>query len=54
MNVTAKQVNENPITGQYAVTLDANGGTIQGYGNSSQATKIITYGKKLWEFANTK
>ena len=44
MNVTAKQVNENPTTGQYAVTLDANGGTLQGYGNSSQATKMVTYG----------
>ena len=45
MNVTAKQVNENPTTGQYAVTFDANGGTIQGYGNSSQATKMVTYGE---------
>ena len=41
---TGKQVTENPLATQYAVTLDANGGTIQGYGNSSQATKMVTYG----------
>lgn len=45
MNITAKQVNENPTTGQYAVTFDANGGTLQGYGNSNQATKMVTYGE---------
>ena len=45
MNVTAKQVNENPTTGQYSVTFDANGGTLQGYGNASTATKQVTYGE---------
>lgn len=45
MNVTAKQVSENPTTGQYNVTFDANGGTLQGYGNASTATKQVTYGE---------
>ena len=45
MNVTAKQVTENPTTGQYSVTFDANGGTLQGYGNASTATKQVTYGE---------
>ena len=45
MNITAKQVNENPTTGQYAITFNANGGTLQGYGNSNQATKMVTYGE---------
>ena len=42
---TGKQVTENPLATQYAVTFDANGGTIQGYGNSSQVTKMVTYGE---------
>lgn len=37
---------ENPIEGQYAVTFDANGGTLQGYGNSSQATRQVKYGEQ--------
>ena len=45
MNVTAKQVSENSTAGQYAVTFDANGGNLQGYGNSTQATKMVTYGE---------
>ena len=45
INVIGKQVNENPTAGEYTVTFDANGGTIQGYGNSSQATKMVTYGE---------
>ncbi len=45
INVIAKQVVENPTTNEYTVTFDANGGTIQGYGNSSKATKQVTYGE---------
>lgn len=41
---TGKQVTENP-TGKYAVTFDANGGTLPSYGNTSQATKQVTYGE---------
>ena len=44
INVIGKQVNENPTTGEYTVTFDANGGTLQGYGNASQASKQVTYG----------
>ena len=44
INVIGKQVNENPTTEEYTVTFDANGGTIQGYGNASQASKQVTYG----------
>lgn len=49
INVTGKQVNENPSNNQYAVTFDANGGTLQGYGNSSQMTKYVNYGDKYGE-----
>lgn len=45
INVIGKQVNENPTTGEYTVTFDANGGTLQGYGNASQASKQVTYGE---------
>ena len=44
MNVTAKQVSENSTTGQYNVTFDANGGTLQGYGNAEKMTKQIVNG----------
>ena len=33
ISATGKQVDANPTTGQYAVTFDANGGTLLGYGN---------------------
>ena len=45
INVIGKQVNENPTAGEYTVTFDANGGTLQGYGNASQASKQVTYGE---------
>ena len=45
MNVIAKQVNENSTIRQHSVTFDANGGTLQGYGNAGSATKQITYGE---------
>ena len=45
IQATGRQVMENNSTeGQYAVTFDANGGTLQGYGNASQASKQVTYG----------
>ena len=49
INVIGKQVNENPTAGEYTVTFDANGGTLQGYGNSSKATKQVTYGENYGE-----
>lgn len=45
VQATGRQVNENPLANQYAVILDANGGTINEYGNSSQMTKQVTYGE---------
>lgn len=39
-----RQVVEENAT-QYAVTFDANGGTLQGYGNAGAATKMVTYGE---------
>ena len=45
IHATGRQVMEdNPTQGQYTVTFDANGGTLQGYGNASQASKQVTYG----------
>ncbi len=43
-----KQFMDNPTT-QYAVTFDANGGTLQGYGNSSQTTKYVNSGDEYGE-----
>ena len=45
VSAKGRQVTEENLTQQYAVTFDANGGTINGYGNSSQATKMVTYGE---------
>ncbi len=50
LKIVARQVNtnqnENQMTNQYAVTLDANGGTIQGYGNAKQVTKNVINGQQ--------
>lgn len=46
IGVIGKQANESPASNQYAVTFDANGGTLQGYGNSSQATRQVKYGEQ--------
>lgn len=45
IQATGQQVMENPTAEQYNVTFDANGGTLQGYGNASTATKQVTYGE---------
>ena len=34
MNIIGKQTTENTLEGKYTVTFNANGGTIQGYGNA--------------------
>ena len=50
IQATGRQVmEENSTDGQYAVTFDANGGTLQGYGNASQTTKMVTYGESYGE-----
>lgn len=45
IQATGRQVTESQTEGQCAVTFDANGGTLQGYGNSSQMTKNVAYGE---------
>ena len=53
LKVVAKQVNanqeENPMANQYAVTLDTNGGTLEGYGNSGKVIKQVSYGGQYGE-----
>lgn len=49
IGVIGKQANESPASNQYAVTFDANGGTLQGYGNATQATKLVNYGEEYGE-----
>lgn len=49
IGVIGKQANESPASNQYAVTFDANGGTLQGYGNATQATKFVNYGEEYGE-----
>ena len=53
LKVVAKQVNtninENPMANQYEVTFDANGGTIEGYGNSGKVIKQVSYGGQYGE-----
>ena len=53
LKVVAKQVNTNqegnPMANQYAVTLDTNGGTINGYGNSEKVIKQVNYGGQYGE-----
>ena len=44
MNVNAKQVAENPDDGQYEVTFDLAGGSLNGYGNSENVVKKVNYG----------
>ena len=43
INATGKQIMGNPDT-EYTVTFDANGGTLQGYGNAEKMTKQIVSG----------
>ena len=45
IQVTGRQVMQEQQTNKYAVTFDANGGTLEGYGNASQTTKMVTYGE---------
>ena len=45
MNVNAKQVAENPDDGQYEVTFDLAGGSLNGYGNSENVVKKMNYGE---------
>ena len=53
LKVVAKQVNANqegnPMANQYAVTLDTNGGTLEGYGNSGNVIKQVSYGGQYGE-----
>ncbi len=53
LKVVAKQVNtnqdENPMANQYAVTLDTNGGTLEGYGDSGKVIKQVSYGGQYGE-----
>ena len=48
IEATGKQIMGDPDQ-EYAVTFDANGGTLQGYGNASTATKQVTYGEAYGE-----
>ena len=53
LKIIARQVNtnqdENPMANQYAVTLDTNGGTLEGYGNSGKVIKQVSYGGQYGE-----
>ncbi len=53
LKVVARQVNanqeENSMANQYAVTLDTNGGTLEGYGNSEKVIKQVSYGGQYGE-----
>lgn len=49
IQVTGQQVKGDANLQETKVTFDANGGTIEGYGNSSQMTKSVSYGETYGE-----